>query len=466
MKNRKIILGLGLLLSVLLQAQYSEQYLHVNVGGGVHGLSYTLPNGTQKSAAGFTLNSAYSYFFTPSWGLQTGIGIQSFGASSSLNFMTEIYDTDSEGDSYLFTTYYRNWQERQRVILLDIPLVVQFRYPINQKIKLLASVGANISMPLSETFKTNSGEIQTTGNYPQWHLELTDIPAEGFTTSTQSYYGKFSFKPVYMGIIDAGMLYKLSEKLDLYVGGYANYGLNNALTPDTKYIYQKGGVYNGLFASEQVNAVKPISVGLKVGIYLQLPKKQAIVNMEHLAKPIQPIAEIINEKPKDTIVIQKVKPLIAEVKKDTIVPIVPIAPAEVKIPIPAIVQKELVQVVDSFEIIKKLVESTDFHFGLNSALPTAMEINIMKITTRYLKSNPYAQLYVVGHTCNIGSHASNYQIGLDRAIMVKRAFIKLGSPAKQVTAVSKSYDMPIVPNTTEENRIKNRRAQLKLVKNK
>lgn len=471
MKNRIIVLGLGLLMSVLLQAQYSEQYLHLNVGGGVHGLSYNIPNGTQKLGAGFTLNTAYSYFFAPNWGLQTGIGIQSFGASSIMNLTTEMSDVDSEGDNYLFTTYYRNWQERQRALLLDIPLAVQFRCPISKKLKLLASAGANISIPVSATFKITGGEIQTTGNYTQWHLELTDIPTEGYTTTAQRYSGKLSLKPVYMGIVDIGMLYKLSEKMDLYVGGYANYGLNNAITPDTKYIYQKDGVYNGLFASEQVNAVKPISVGLKVGIYWQLSKKQAIENVEKLVKPIQPIAEIINEKPKDTIVIQEVKPLIAEVKKDTIVPIVPIEPAEVSIkipadtvPIPAIVQKELVQVVDSFEIIKKLVESSDFHFGLNSTLPTAMEIDIMKIASRYLKANPNAQLYVVGHTCNIGSHASNYQIGLNRAIMVKRSFVKLGATATQVIAVSKSYDMPLVPNTTVENRIKNRRVQLKLVK--
>jgi len=468
MKNRKIVLGLGLLMSVLLQAQYSEQFLHFNAGGGMHGMSYNIPNGTQKLGAGFTFNSAYSYFFAPNWGLQTGIGIQSFGASSVINLTTEMPDVDSEGDTYQLMTYYRNWQESQRALLLDIPLSVQFRYPISQKIRLLTSAGAIVSMPVSATFKTKGGEIQTVGNYPQWHLELTDIPTEGYTTTTQQYSGKFSLKPVYMGTIDIGMLYKLSEKMDLYVGGYANYGLNNAITPDTKYMYQKDGLYNGLFASEQVNDVKPISVGVKVGIYWQLTKKLTVANVEKLAKPFQPIAEIIDEKPKDTIVAQEIKPIVIEVKKDTVVPIVP-SEVSVKIPadtvpIPAILQKELVQVVDSFEIIKKLVESTDFHFGLNSTLPTTMEIDIMKIVSRYLQSNPNAQLYVVGHTCNIGSHASNYQIGLNRAIMVKISFIKLGAPAIQIFTVSKSYDMPIVPNTTEENRIKNRRAQLKLVR--
>jgi OmpA-OmpF porin, OOP family len=468
MKNRKIVLGLGLLMSVLLQAQYSAQYLHLNVGGGMHELSYKIPNGTQKSAAGFTLNTAYSYFFAPNWGLQTGIGIQSFGASSLINLKTEMPDTDSEADTYILNTFYRNWQEHQRTIWLDIPLVVQIRYPISQKIRLLSSVGAKVSMPVSATFKTKGGEIQTTGNYPQWHLELTDIPAEGYTTTTQQYSGKLSLKPVLMGIIDIGMLYKLSEKMDLYVGGYANYGLNSAITPDTKYIYQKDGVYNGLFVSEQVNDVKPISVGLKIGLCWQLPKKQAVANVEKLAKPI---VAFIDERPKDTIVIQEVKPIIVEVIKDTIVQIRSMKPAEVSIqipadtvPIPKIAQKELVQKVDSFEIIKKLVESTDFHFGLNSTLPTAMEIDIMKIASSYLKSNPNVELYVVGHTCNIGSHASNYQIGLNRAIMVKRAFVKLGSPAAQVLTISKSYDMPLMPNTTDENRILNRRAQLKLVR--
>lgn len=434
-------------MSALLQAQYSEQYLHLNAGGGMHELSYKTPVGTQKSAAGFRLNAAYSYFFAPNWGVQTGIGLQSYGASSVLNFTTEMPDTDSEGDNYQLMTYYRNWEERQRALLLSIPLAMQFRYPISQKIKLLASLGANISMPINTKFKTTGAEIETTGMYPQWHLELTDIPAEGFNTTTQNYSGKNKLKAAAMGTVDLGMLYKLTPKMDLYVGAYANYGLNSALIPNTKQIYQKDGSYNGLFASEQVNGVKPIAVGIKIGIYWQLEKKQVAV-VDDL-KPIQP-SEI-------------------EAKKDTIAPIAAPAAAEVivkisadTVPAPAIVKELPVQLVDSFELIKKQVESTDFHFGLNSALPTAMEIDLMKKTVHFLKSNPDAQLYVVGHTCNIGSHASNYQIGLDRAIMVKRAFIKLGSPAKQVTAVSKSYDMPLAPNTTNENRIKNRRVELKI----
>jgi outer membrane protein OmpA-like peptidoglycan-associated protein len=462
MKNRNIALILSLITTVALQAQNSDQYLHLNMGGGLHGLSYDSPNGTQKPTAGFTLNTAYSYFFSPNWGLQTGIGIQTFGATSLMNFSTEMPDIDSDGDPYLFSTYYKSWQERQHALWLDIPLAVQFRYPANQKISLLASVGAKFSMPVSATFKTKDGEIQTTGKYPQWDLELTDIPSEGFTSTNQTFLGKMSLKSAFLGTVDAGMLYRLTEKMDLYIGGYANYGLNNIITPDTKYIYQKDGVYNGLFASEQVNAVKPISIGVKVGVYWQITKKQATVTDITDLKPIEPVAIISDKRNKDTIVVEEIKPIEIKLQEDTIV--VATVPEKVITKDETIAEDILIQDVDSFEIIKKQIESTSFRFRINSALPLGPDIETMKSVCRYLQSNPNAQLYTIGHTCNTGSHAANYQLGLDRAIMAKRAFIKLGAPAKQVIAVSKSSDIPLVPNTTEENRIQNRRVEFKLIR--
>lgn len=266
MKKRNIILSLSLIIAAALQAQHSDQYLHFNVGGGIHGLSYDSPNAIQKSKAGFTMNAAYSYFFSSNWGIQTGIGLQSFGASSVLNLSTEMADIDSDGDSYYLNTHYRNWQENQRALLLSIPLSVQYKLPFNDKLGLLASLGAKIALPVSSKFQTGGGEIQTTGKYPQWDLELTDIPSEGFTTTTQNFTGKMPLKSVFTGTVDAGVLYNLSRKIELYLGAYANYGLNNAITPDTKSIYQKDGVYNGLFTSEQLKAVKPFALGIKVGI--------------------------------------------------------------------------------------------------------------------------------------------------------------------------------------------------------
>jgi hypothetical protein len=83
--KKQIILVVGLLIYVALQAQEKGNYLDLSVGGGLHNLSYNLQNGTEKGQVGYTLNAGYSYFFTPKWGLRTGVGFQSFNSLSTIN---------------------------------------------------------------------------------------------------------------------------------------------------------------------------------------------------------------------------------------------------------------------------------------------------------------------------------------------------------------------------------------------
>jgi len=250
-------------------------YLHFNVGGGLHDFSYGLTNGTKQNAKiGYTVNAAYSYFFSPYWGVQTGIGAQTISGLSTLNYMTSTPASDASG-AYELRTYYRSWQEKQEAILADIPLVLQFRHKIGRNFGIIASAGGKVSLPVYSKFKSaGNGSIETVGYFPQVNGELSNAPQYGFTTITGVPQGNFSLKTAYMGVADLGGLIRLTDRTDLYIGGYVNYGLNNILKPDTKQVYA-GGVYNGVFASAQTSKVTPISFGVKVGLYLQVGKKDS-----------------------------------------------------------------------------------------------------------------------------------------------------------------------------------------------
>lgn len=56
------------------------------------------------------------------------------------------------------------------------------------------------------------------------------------------------------------------------------------------------------------------------------------------------------------------------------------------------------------------------------------------------------------------------KIRTQRAIEIQQKLIKLGAARTQLTALSKAYDEPLVPNTTEANRAKNRRVELTLLR--
>ncbi len=271
--KKQLILFISLVITTLSQAQESGNYLHLNIGSGQHNLLYTLKDGTQTAQSGYTANLAFSHFFTPTIGIQTGIGIQTFSALSTLNLTESTPAIDSDGDTYIHKSKFNNWQESQQVLFVEVPLTAQFTHRFNDKIGLLVTAGAKVSIPVNATYKTIGGEIVTSGYYPQFNIELTDLPQHGFTTITQSYTGKYSFNPACMAIAELGGTYKLSEKIDLYIGGYFNYGLNNILKPDTKTLYEPDGTYNGVMETNQTTSLKPFSLGVKLGLYLKLGKK-------------------------------------------------------------------------------------------------------------------------------------------------------------------------------------------------
>jgi len=606
--KKHFIIGLGLLICGALQAQETGNYLNFNVGGGLHNLSYNLQNGTQKGQFGYTINAGYSYFFTPQWGLHTGLGFQSFNSLSTLNYLSTTPEIDSEGVAYLFKANYKNWQEKQQALFIDIPLTIQYKLPVTKKFGLLASAGGKISIPVNTSYKTTGGEFVTSGYYEQWNVPLDNMPQHGFSTYNKEFKGKLNLKTAYMAIADLGGLYKLNEKLDLYAGAYINYGLNNILKATDKPIFQPntdGGIYNGIFASSQTTSVTPVSIGLKVGVYWHLGVKkstldfnktdesilsaepisplqpteepvqsvepagqapevqpielvqpelpaeapQAVVSAEPVPSelPVEPVQTVLPSEPEEAIVpIQTVEPADATqivlpveavpvvVPSEPIKAVVPIEqvqtvqqaePTQIVLPaeaVQAVVPAEPVQAVlpaepakevepttpvktanpvmeaavieptpkvvetpkeisvenqvtpvavvepvqtdNSYELAQKLASEMNLMFGFNSFQVTNAKNDKIKELSRVLKNNSYIHLRFVGHTCNIGTYAINLLLGLKRADSVKQKFIEQGVPLAQLVSESKAYSEPLVPNTSKENRAKNRRVEIKVFK--
>ena len=440
----QIILGIALLAAVSLKAQQPGHYLHFNIGGGFNNLSYTLQNGTQKGQFGYTVNGAYSYFFTSHFGLQTGVGIQSFNGSSILNVSTTSPATDTDGDAYELGTAYLDWQEKQQTLFVEIPLLAQYRFTVGQKLRLIASAGAKVSIPVNTTYKTTAGQIVTTGFYPQWNVELSEMPQNGFGTNDGTYDGSYTLKTAYMAIADIGGLIKLSERKDLYLGGYFNYGLNNVLTPDNQSISEQDGTYNGVFVSSQVKEVLPVAFGVKVGLYLKLGKKTVIPNPAKSAEAIQF---------KEPVIVKEDAPAANENQK----------PAIAEQAAPAAIDDK-VQAEQVLESAQKTAASYTFNFGLDSNQPLSTPKQNTQVLIDILAANTDLTLYLVGHTCDLGSHELNLRIGQNRADAVKQILVKDGVPEAKMKTISKAYDEPLLPNTSEENRAKNRRVEIQVMK--
>jgi OOP family OmpA-OmpF porin len=80
---------------------------------------------------------------------------------------------------------------------------------------------------------------------------------------------------------------------------------------------------------------------------------------------------------------------------------------------------------------------------------------------KFLKQDPKAIVYVVGHTDNVGGYEHNMGLSLRRAeAVVKELTTRHAIPATRLKAAGTGPLAPMAPNETEEGRAKNRRVEL------
>jgi peptidoglycan-associated lipoprotein len=82
--------------------------------------------------------------------------------------------------------------------------------------------------------------------------------------------------------------------------------------------------------------------------------------------------------------------------------------------------------------------------------------NLEKIA-HWLSKTPGANIQIQGNTCNIGTAEYNLALGEQRANSAKRYLEGLGVSASRLSTISYGLEKPLMPNTNEENRSKNRR---------
>lgn len=80
-----------------------------------------------------------------------------------------------------------------------------------------------------------------------------------------------------------------------------------------------------------------------------------------------------------------------------------------------------------------------------------------------LKANKNIKIAIVGHTDDLGNDAYNITLSKNRANTIKLALENLGISPKRINTIGEGENKPLVPNTSEENRAKNRRTELKIL---
>ena len=133
-----------------------------------------------------------------------------------------------------------------------------------------------------------------------------------------------------------------------------------------------------------------------------------------------------------------------------------------------LITKEEIAMVDHLPIktreleVKKLETGkpytiNDILYATASAELTDQSKFILQQFARFLKENPNAKILIQGHTDDEGNPDNNMKLSDRRADGVRKYLISLGIDAKRLKSKGYGQTQPKVPNTSAENKAKNRR---------
>ena len=109
-------------------------------------------------------------------------------------------------------------------------------------------------------------------------------------------------------------------------------------------------------------------------------------------------------------------------------------------------------------------EFGEIKFELGSSRITNHSMHNLKRLIHAMKKDPNIRVELVGHTCDIGDEQFNRKLSLKRAENVKEMMIYFGAPNDRITTRGVGFDDPLVPNTSEANRLKNRRVEMNVIR--
>jgi chemotaxis protein MotB len=107
--------------------------------------------------------------------------------------------------------------------------------------------------------------------------------------------------------------------------------------------------------------------------------------------------------------------------------------------------------------------SHDLLFKKGSSRLDRSGINALQEFVANFEQKTDLEFIIEGHSDSDGSPSKNWEISTKRAVAVVNQLIKLGMDPKTITASGRSFYKPLVPNTNELNKSKNRRTEIIII---
>lgn len=444
---RKIILTMACFTMIVGKA--GAQELNVWLNGGRQGLAYNVQNGQSSLLAGGSLGLGYTFPIARHWGILAGVTGGFYGTKTTLNNTTFTSgQVDNTGSAFEYGVQTVGYKETQRFFSFGVPVMLQY-HTTGPKTQWYFNGGGKLLLPLDVKVKSSAQSLVLSGYYPNYNLELSDLPQHGFGTDN-GWNGSTTYKLRTTGalVAETGLSFPLSHKTRLYTGLYFEYGVSNSKRKNTATAFvpynpngvtdiQAGTVLNTSTTGDARFLAYGIQVKLGFGhgkakpATRPVPQEAPQINTPDTtqAKPATASQEKPQEKP------QEKEPEQQQAQQPPAKPVVDSAAIEV-------VQQPVV-----FGTLNKI------------AIPANQRPHLDQVAD-LLSKNPDIRVSIIGHTCNIGTGKENTRVGLERARAVAKYLQDKGIDPGRMDITSAGDANPMVPNTTPANRSQNRRVTI------
>ncbi|HEY8972414.1 MAG TPA: OmpA family protein [Puia sp.] len=440
------IIGIAVCLAAII-ARANAQEFGIELSGGWQGMQYSLKGGQAKLLPGGSLGLNYTFKLSDHLGLLTGVtgGVYRTQATLQDGKVFTYGAVDDVGSAFQYRLKFTGYQETQRFIAASIPLLLQY-HTAGAGMQFYIDGGAKLFIPFNTNVQISAKHADITGYYPDFNVELSDLPQHGFgtldnweTTST------LKIRPAGALSAGAGMIFRLSSGLSLYTGLFVDYGLTNlkdnkdtlpliAYAPKGAKQTQANSVLNTQYAGRATL----LSYGLQIRLSFGHSRTKSVTRLDTAARtqtavPSQPVVQ------SQTVVQPTTVPRsdTAASAQTTVRP--PIAAPSQPAALPK--TREGSSPALSPEEAATINEPVVFGIVGETSIPQLQQPHLDELIS-LLKQHPNIHLTIVGHYCNGEMTTESKKVGEARAKAVMRYLQKKGIPRNRMTAVPASEGDP------------------------
>jgi len=236
----------------------------------------TISNTLSGKMSGMTGSLEVGYFFSPWFGLSSGISYTSHNGVLTLgSYQNKFNTTDSENETYERQVTGSGITENQNIGFISIPVCLNIRLPLGKKLGFFLQTGLDAAIPILNKYQS-SGTFTFKGYYPAYNVLLQNLPSYGFPSNAViATSGSLKINPLCLSATaTAGFDFFISEKIQLAVAAMYSQSLANlsAYTQPEKFQLSTDVTQiNSLMAGSSNATIQ--SMGMKLSVRYYFGKK-------------------------------------------------------------------------------------------------------------------------------------------------------------------------------------------------